>query len=75
MCWLDMTSQCAGGEQYLDTQEGSLYWWQLHLLDVCFVLAAGAVLLSLVLLVIVYLLYLAVRRGLRHARSTKAKAH
>ena len=34
-----------GGEQYLETQMGSLTWWQLAMLDVKLALALAAVLL------------------------------
>ena len=34
-----------GGEQYLETQMGSLIWWQLAMLDVKLTLALAAVLL------------------------------
>ena len=59
----------AGGERYLDTREGSLYWWQLHLLDVYLVLFIGLVLVGSALLGMVYLLSKAARRMGGHAHQ------
>ena len=59
----------AGGERYLDTRAGSLYWWQLHLLDVYLVLLIGLVLVSSVLLGALYLLFTAVCHGWRHSHQ------
>ena len=59
----------AGGERYLDTAEGDLYWFHLHLLDVyAFVTAAVLCTLSAV----AWLLWSLLRWALRQP-SSKAK--
>ena len=64
-----------GGELYLHTREHTLAWYQLALLDVYAVLAAGCLALLGVALAVFWLLLKAARLGLRRLRgSSKQKA-
>ena len=65
---------CAGAERYLDTREADLYWWQLALLDVYFVLLLAVLAAVALLVAAAYFVCRAARRALKGSSAVKTKA-
>ena len=62
-----------GGEDYLETRQSSLYWWQLALFDVKLVLGLGVVVVVATLGFVVWLVYAAVRSAVTSVSSKKTQ--